>query len=90
MADNFVYILLSEKDKKTYVGSTNNLKQRIEEHQRGLVISTKKRLPLKLIYSESFSTIEEARKKERFFKTAWGRRKLRERIDPIIKNGPVV
>jgi len=46
----YVYVLLSEKDKKQYVGYTKNLKLRFEQHVNGLVKSTKNRRPLKLIY----------------------------------------
>lgn len=85
MKKSFVYILLSHKDKKTYVGSTIDLDNRIIEHSKGLVLSTKNRRPLELIYEEGFNTIEEARAKEKFYKTSYGRRKLRKIIDPIIK-----
>ncbi len=49
----YVYVLLSKKDKKCYVGYTENLKLRFEEHQKGYVLSTKNRRPLQLIYSEA-------------------------------------
>ncbi|MGD9899462.1 MAG: GIY-YIG nuclease family protein [Calditrichaceae bacterium] len=49
-----VYILLSEKDKKRYIGCSGNLKRRLSEHQAGLVKSTRNRRPLKLVYKETF------------------------------------
>jgi putative endonuclease len=48
----YVYILESLKDKTYYVGSTNNLKDRIERHNQGRVNYTKPRRPWKLVYSE--------------------------------------
>jgi len=49
----YVYILLSKKDKNRYVGYTNNLKLRFEQHQKGKVESTKNRCPFTLIYYEA-------------------------------------
>ncbi len=72
-----VYILISEKDKKRYVGCTSNLNRRLDEHNLGLVKSTKNRRPFKLIYTEEFSDKSEALKKEKFFKTGKGREYLR-------------
>ena len=45
----YVYVLISLKDKKFYIGFTNDLKRRLKEHNSGKNISTKSRLPLKLI-----------------------------------------
>jgi len=49
----YVYVLLSLKDGKFYIGYTEDLKRRLKEHNSGKNISTKSRLPLKLIYYES-------------------------------------
>ena len=49
-----VYVLQSLKDKRTYVGCTHNLENRIKEHNYGEVQSTKSRRPFKLIYKEVF------------------------------------
>jgi hypothetical protein len=49
----YVYVLTSEKDHKNYTGYTQNLKLRLEQHQKGEVESTKYRRPLKLIYFEA-------------------------------------
>jgi len=48
----YVYILQSEKDGLHYIGFTNNLKNRLNQHNNGEVESTKNRRPLKLIYYE--------------------------------------
>ena len=77
----FVYILLSLKDNKTYVGSTNNLDRRISQHNAGRVDSTKNRTPLKIIYKEEYETLEEARMKERYYKSCAGRKKLKEIVE---------
>lgn len=73
-----VYILLSLKDHRTYTGSTDNIERRLTQHNSGQVKSTKDRLPLKLLFTESFETIKEARKREQWWKSGAGRRKLKE------------
>ena len=73
----FVYLLLSNKDKKTYLGSTDNLERRVTEHNTGKTSSTRNRRPLKLIYKEEFATLIEARNREKYLKTRKGRRELK-------------
>ena len=68
-----VYILLSRKDRKRYVGFSDDIKRRVSEHNSGKVISTKNRRPLDLIYSEEFESKSEAMEREKFFKTHAGR-----------------
>ncbi len=72
----FVYILRSEKDKKLYTGHTENIDRRLIEHNSGKVKSTAHRRPLNLIYSEKFNSRSEAMWRERYLKTAWGKKKL--------------
>lgn len=73
----YVYVLLSLKDNKFYIGSTNNLKRRLKEHQNGKNISTSKRLPLKLIYFEGHLSKLDAERREKYFKTTKGKVTLR-------------
>lgn len=76
----YTYVLLSLKDNKLYVGWTDDLFSRINEHNKGLVLSTKDRRPFKLIYYEACLTREKAIKREKYFKTGFGRRFLKSRI----------
>ena|SRR3989344_335105 len=69
----WVYVLESIKDKKLYIGYTNNLKRRIEEHKRGLNFSTKYRLPFQLIYFEGCTNEQDAKRREHYLKTTRGR-----------------
>jgi len=68
----YVYILKSLKDNKYYIGSTKHIEQRLAEHNQGKTKSLKYRLPLKLIYNEEYSTLLEARKRERKIKSYKG------------------
>ena len=77
---NYTYVLQSNIDYKLYIGWTNNLKLRILDHNRGKVAATKNRRPLKLVYYEACTSKENAIKRERYFKTGYGRRFLKKRI----------
>ncbi|MEK7818591.1 MAG: GIY-YIG nuclease family protein [Bacteroidota bacterium] len=73
-----VYILFSEKFGTTYVGQTNNLENRIERHNKGIVISTRKYMPWRIIYFEEHKTRSEAMKREKFFKSGIGREAIKK------------
>lgn len=60
----YVYILKSLKDGNLYIGSTNDLKRRLSEHNAGLSRSTKARRPFEIKYYEAFSNDHDARKRE--------------------------
>ena len=60
----YVYILQSLKDKTYYVGSTSNLKDRVERHNQGRVNYTKPKRPWKLVYSEEHPDRSSAAKRE--------------------------
>ncbi len=60
----FVYILKSSKDNNLYIGYTNDLKRRFEEHNRGNSKSTKSRASFKLLYYEAYLSEKDAKKRE--------------------------
>lgn len=76
----YTYVLKSKKDNKLYIGQSDNLKRRIEDHNKGLVLSTKHRRPLELVYYESCLNEEKSVKREKYFKTGFGRVFLKGRI----------
>ncbi|MDO8466526.1 MAG: GIY-YIG nuclease family protein [bacterium] len=73
----YVYTLLSLLDKKFYTGFTTNLKQRLQQHARGEVQSTKNRRPFKLIHYEYFVEKADAEAREKFLKSGFGRKQMR-------------
>jgi putative endonuclease len=76
----YVYVLKSLKDFNLYIGYTNNLKRRLEEHKKGLSFATKFRLPFNLIYFEGCLGQEDAKRREDYLKTTQGRRFLGLRL----------
>lgn len=74
------YVYAIKSSKQFYIGSTNNLRRRIAEHRANRDFSTKHRGPWRLIYYEASEHEKDARKRERYLKTAWGKRYLKERI----------
>jgi putative endonuclease len=82
-----VYVLLSEKFHKTYVGQTNNLDERIQRHNRGFVNSTKRFRPWCIIYIEKYETRSEAMKCEQWLKSGKGRAFVKNLIAPAEADG---
>ena len=71
MSDNCeycVYVLQSKKDKGIYIGYTNDLKRRLEEHNKGLCPSTKDKRPFRVVAYEGYSSEIDARTRERRLK----------------------
>jgi len=60
----YLYVLKSLKDGQSYIGSTNDLRKRLAEHNTGKVLSTKPRAPLELIYYEAYKSEKDARLRE--------------------------
>ena len=73
-----VYILKSIRYPKTYVGFTSNLKRRLEEHNSGKNFYTRKYKPWELLYYEDCRDFDSTIKREKYFKTAAGRKKIKE------------
>jgi putative endonuclease len=76
----YTYVLKSLKDNNYYIGFTDNLKKRYIEHSKGSVEATKNRRPVKLVYYEACLIKEKAVAREKYFKTGFGRRFLKNRI----------
>ncbi|MGB2867605.1 MAG: GIY-YIG nuclease family protein [Bacteroidota bacterium] len=76
----YVYVLHSLTDKFFYTGYTSNLQQRVQQHNEGTVPSTKKRVPLELIYWEGCLNQQDATRREKYLKTAWGKRYIKSRL----------
>ena len=80
-----VYILRSQKSGKYYIGSTENLERRLKEHYRGKVYTTKRMLPVELVFKQEYSSIKFAENIERKLKDF----KSRMIIEKIIQEGKI-
>ena len=76
----YVYVLFSFKDGNFYTGFTTNLKERLQQHARGEVTATKNRRPLKPIHYEYFINEADARAREVFLKSGFGRNQLKRAL----------
>ena len=76
----YTYVLRSLKDDKLYIGKSDDLKKRKIGHDKGLVLSTKYRRPLELVYYEACLDKHKSIKREKYFKTGFGRKFLKDRI----------
>ena len=81
----YVYILLSLKDGRLYIGYTDNLKIRFNKHQRGFVKATKFRRPLKLIYHECYLSKSDAKQRELYLKGGKGHDELKIQLRDTYK-----
>ena len=75
-----VYVLKSISAEKSYVGMTENLERRLGEHNAGKHAYTKRHVPWIVIHEEIYSTLHNARIREKYLKSAAGRRFLKENI----------
>lgn len=64
--------LLKLSNGKYYTGFTDNLKNRLQDHQRGKVLATKQFLPFSLAYYSAFTTKTKALEFEQYLKTYSG------------------
>lgn len=76
--DFFIYSIVSLIDNRIYVGISQNVEQRIREHNAGKVSSTKHFVPWVKFFTQFAGNAPEARKLEKYYKSAAGKRKLRK------------
>ncbi len=72
-----IYWLINEQKNKTYIGYTRNLKERIKKHRNRQVKSTENFNNFSFFLIEKIKTLKEARKREKYWKSSAGRKKLK-------------
>ncbi len=77
----FVYAIKSLVKEWIYVGMTSNLERRLSQHNLGHNKSTKPYSPFKLVYFEKQPDRHSAREREKYLKTASGKRWLKYQIE---------
>lgn len=83
----YVYVLLSKKALKWYIGSTRDLRKRILNHNAGKNRSTKHGVSWKIIYCEISLNKKDARAREKYLKSGMGRRYLKNRLRFFFSEG---
>lgn len=76
----YVYILQSIRYYNLYIGSSQDLKRRLEEHNQGKVFSTKPYKPWKVIHYEAYLNKRDALRREKYLKTSQGARLLKRML----------
>jgi putative endonuclease len=82
----FAYILFSDKTKRYYIGSTQDIQKRLERHNAGATKSTKTGRPWRLVYSEKFESRSDAIKREYNLK----KMKSKSYIEILIRNNSTI
>ena len=83
----YVYTLLSLRDYDFYTDFVaNDLWTRIQEHSRGLVSSTKMRIPFKLVHYEYFTNLEDAKTRTTYLKSGVGRSQLKQTLKTTLRD----
>ena len=79
----FVYVILCE-DGSLYKGHTNNIERLSSQHCSGTgALHTKRHKPVKIVYTEQLSSLEEAVKREKYLKSGIGREWLKQQIKEL-------
>ena len=77
----YAYVLMSLRNKRLYVGSTDNLRRRVVEHNSEIGGKyTRDNRPFKLVFYEAFLSKEDATRQEVFYKSGYGKEILKEKI----------
>lgn len=83
---HYVYILHSKRDGNLYVGCTKDIRRRFREHNDGKIVSTAKRIPLELVFYETFINKSDAFAREQWFKTGFGRNHIKKMLSETLKS----
>lgn len=81
----YVYVLQCA-DQKLYTGFTEDLNARIVRHQKGLVLATRPRLPVELVFYEAYPNKYDALRREKYLKTTKGKQTLATMLREFFEN----
>lgn len=74
----FTVYVLKDQNSRFYKGVTGNLSRRLAEHKSRGTKTTRHMTNPEVVYTETFNSFAEARKREVYLKTAAGRRFLKK------------
>jgi putative endonuclease len=73
----WVYAISSVERNYIYVGITFDVDKRFDRHNKGHERTTKPYAPFKLIFTEEYKSREEARQREKYWKSGIGKERLK-------------
>jgi len=76
----YAYVLKSIEHVYYYKGHCRDLGKRLLQHNSGMTKSIKPFIPFTIVYSETFETEQEAVSREKYFKSAAGRKFLKKKL----------
>ncbi len=76
----FAYVIYSDSHQRFYKGHCVDIDTRLKEHNSGKTKSIKAFIPFRLVYFEEFETREESIHREKYFKTAAGRKFIKLKL----------
>ncbi|MFH1423640.1 MAG: GIY-YIG nuclease family protein [Candidatus Nealsonbacteria bacterium] len=76
MKFSYVYVLRNKAKDFIYIGYSEDLRQRVQEHNSGKSKSTKHYNPLELIHYEAYKNSKDAKRREEYLKTSRGKTTL--------------
>ena len=79
----FAYVVKSDNHDFYYKGHSEDLEKRLLQHNSGMTESIRPFLPVSLVYYESFQTRAQAIAREKYFKSAAGRRYLSKKLNTL-------
>jgi len=82
----FTYAIKSLNRNYIYVGISNNVDRRLLQHNKGHNKSTKPYGPFFLFYIEQLTNRIDAREREKYLKTASGKRFLKYKLDEFLRS----
>jgi putative endonuclease len=80
MEEWFVYAMRSLRNGGLYIGISQDPDKRLDTHNKGVTSSTRSRRPFALIFRETCKSRKEAREKEKYYKSGFGREILKQII----------
>ncbi len=85
MKKGFVYIIQDTYTHHLYIGSTDDVNRRLQQHKYGHTYTTRRMHEIILIFVQEFKTITQARRIEMWLKKL----KRRDYIEKIISDGSI-
>ena len=77
----YTYVLKSQILPKYYTGYTDDLEKRLLDHNSGKSVYSSRYKPWVVVYYEEFDSKEQSIAREKYFKSAAGRRWLKKNVN---------